>query len=144
MSYEALYEELAEVARCLEQNAVSLKVRNPKSGGTVNAISKASTGPCLKCDYRKHSTDECQSPQCLLCGLGRHQLQDCYVNPASTKYKGGTHANAFREKSGKKPPTHLPTVATAGGTIAVAAIKNGTLVQNNPTPALWRHRQTLA
>ena len=52
------------------------------------------------------------------------------------KFKGAAYANAFWENSGKKPPVPPLPVAAAGGTIAVAALKDGTLVQNNPTPRI--------
>ena len=60
-------------------------------------------------------------------------LQKCYVNPASPLYKGDAFANKFWVDAGRKPPAPSPAAAPAGGTIAVAAIKDGTLVQNAPT-----------
>ena len=46
MSYEATFEEMEEVARSFEQNSVSLKVKNSKDKGMINAVSNASTPIC--------------------------------------------------------------------------------------------------
>ena len=43
MSYEVTFEEMEEVAKSLEQNSVSLKAKNIKTKGMVNAASNAST-----------------------------------------------------------------------------------------------------
>ena len=58
MSYEATLEEMEEVAKSLEQNSVSLKAKNVKNKGMINAAPNASTSACQKCKSRKHVTKD--------------------------------------------------------------------------------------
>ena len=70
----------------------------------------------------------------------------CWVNPLATNYKGVEFAKDFWTKTGRKPPTATvaatggsapaTTAVSTGGIIAVAAIKDGALVQNMPTPRI--------
>ena len=145
MNYEASFEEMEEVAKSLEQNTVSLKAKNSKSKGMVNATANSASPTCQKCKSRRHATSDCNSSQCSYCKQWFHKAEKCYLNPQSPGFKGEAFAKQHWAKAGKKPPAPAPTVAAAapataaaaiGGTIAVATIKNGTLVQNAPTPRI--------
>ena len=124
MNYEATYNEMEEVAKSLEQSAVSLKAKPGKSKGMVNAIANKNKKPaCAKCKRQSHQTSECKSPQCTYCGNYFHSQDKCWVNPQSRGFKGEQYARNYWAKAGKKPPT--AAVAATGGLLALPA----------PTPA---------
>ena len=147
MNYEATYSEMEEVAKSLEQSSVSLKAKSGKSNGMVNAVNNNNKKPCEKCKKHDHQTSECKSPQCTYCRGYFHLQNKCLVNPQATgSFKGEEFARNFWAKTGRKPPTATvaatggtakastaapaTTAASIGGIIAVAAIKDGALVQN--------------
>ena len=152
MNYEATYSEMEEVAKSLQQSSVSLKAKSGKKG-MVNAVHNNNKKHCAKCKRHDHQTSECKAPQCTYCKRYFHLQNKCWVNPhAIGHYKGEEFARNFWAKTGRKPPS--ATVAAAGGAatastapaatpaastggvIAVAAIKDGALVQNMPTPRI--------
>ena len=121
MSYNASYEEMAEMARSLEQSAVPLKTKHPESRGSINAITSAShIRPCTECGSETHSTSGHPHPKCTLCGKKGHEIQDCVVNPDSVKFKGKQYAKKFWKRARKRPPK--PPAETAEGALMVAAI----------------------
>merc|ERR1712082_124706 len=89
-------------------------------------------------------------PQCTYCKGYFHLTDKCWVNPLASNLKGVEFAKDFWTKTGRTP--HPATVAATGGSapattavstpgviagiIAVAAIKNGALVQSMPTPRI--------
>ena len=100
----------------------------------INAASNAFTTSCQKCKSKRHATKDCKSDHYSYCDRWFHKVDDCFVIPKSPNFKGDVFASQFWVKAGKQPPAPPPAAATPGGTIAIAAIKNGTLVQNAPTP----------
>ena len=149
MNYNATYQEMEEVAKSLEQSTVSLKAK-PKNKGMINAVTKTKKPTCTKCKRNTHQTSECKSPKCTYCGNYFHTQEQCWANPQAAGFKGEDYARNFWTKTGRKPPTATaaatggllalpapsPDPTTTGGVIAVAAIKNGALVQSMPTPRI--------
>ena len=155
MNYEATYSEMEEVAKSLEQSSVSLKAKTGKGKGMINVVANKNKKPaCTQCKKQNHQTSECKYPQCTYCGNYFHSQDKCWVNPQASGFKGEEYAKNYWAKAGKKPPTAtvaatggllaLPaptpapatTAASTGGVIAVAAIRNGALVQSMPTPRI--------
>ena len=88
MNYEATFPEMEEVAKCLEQNTVSLKAKPGKSNrGMINAA-PSSSGACQKCKSPRHVTSACTTPHCAYCKQYFHSTDRCFLNPQSPAYKG--------------------------------------------------------
>ena len=89
MNYDASFEEIEEVAKALEQNAISLKASPAKSKGMVNTTSSSN---CTKCKRPGHTTQNCMHKYCSLCDRPFHAIEECYLNPKYPGYKGDAYA----------------------------------------------------
>ena len=96
-----LFEEMAEVAKSLEPNTVSLKAANIRTKGMVNS---ASTHTCQKSKSEQHATQDCHSDHCNYCKQWFHTSDRCFVNPQASSFKGDDFAKQYWAKAGKKPP----------------------------------------
>ena len=106
LNYNCAYEQVEELARSLEQNQVSLKSNPQRSKGMINSAQPKKH--CERCKSHRHETAVCDSKKCTLCEQWHHIVEECYLNPKSSKYKGAEVAALLWKKLGKTPPTPGP------------------------------------
>ena len=63
---------------------------------------------CGKCKSTTHEAKDCKASHCSLCDQYWHTLEQCFLNPKSTSYKGAEAAAQLWKKLGKKPPAPTP------------------------------------